>query len=74
MLARTFAIDVLECTKCSGRVKLVAMVTERAGASAGMGAPCDVPERSPRRSAAGMTRGRDEPDDVGRDVRGAGVW
>ncbi|AUX30724.1 uncharacterized protein SOCE836_028350 [Sorangium cellulosum] len=28
LLRRTFAIDVLECPACKGRMKLVAMVTE----------------------------------------------
>jgi len=52
LLARTFAIDVLECPKCSGRMKLVAMVTDPKSVRAylrGIGESCDVPERSPSR-------------------------
>ncbi|MCC6646611.1 MAG: transposase [Polyangiaceae bacterium] len=52
LLARTFAIDVLACPKCSGRMKLVAMVTDPKSVRAylrGIGEPCDVPERSPSR-------------------------
>ena len=51
-LARTFAIDVLTCPKCRGRMKLVAMVTDPKSVRAylrGVGEPCDVPERSPSR-------------------------
>jgi len=52
LLARTFAIDALRCPKCSGRMKLVAMVTDPKSVRAylrGIGEPCDVPERSPSR-------------------------
>ncbi len=49
-LARTLGIDVLECPKCSGRMRLVAMVTDPRSVRAyrrGIGEPCGVPERSP---------------------------
>ena len=52
LLARTFAIDVLQCPKCSGRMKLVAMVTDPKNVRAylrGIGEPSDAPERSPSR-------------------------
>ncbi len=52
LLARTFAIDVLPCPRCSGRRKLVATVTDPESVRAylrGIGEPCDVPERSPSR-------------------------
>ncbi|MCC6647799.1 MAG: transposase, partial [Polyangiaceae bacterium] len=52
LLARTFAIDVLQCPKCSGRMKLVAMVTDPKSVRAylrGIGEPYEVPERSPSR-------------------------
>ena len=43
---------MLKCPKCSGRMKLVAMVTDPTSVRAylrGIGEPCDVPERSPSR-------------------------
>ena len=43
---------MLKCPKCSGRMKLVAMVTDPTSVRAylrGTGEPCDVPERSPSR-------------------------
>lgn len=52
LLQRTFAIDVLECPKCKGRMRLLAMVTERAAVRrflAKRGELVDVPERSPSR-------------------------
>ena len=52
LLARTFAIDVLQCPKCSGRMKLVAMVTDPKSVRAylrGIGEPYEVPGRSPSR-------------------------
>ena len=52
LLARTFAVDVLQCPKCSGRMKLIAMVTDPKSVRAylrGIGESCDVPERSPSR-------------------------
>jgi hypothetical protein len=52
LLKRTFGIDVLECPKCHGRMKLLALVTEPAGVRrylAGIGELTDVPARSPNR-------------------------
>ena len=52
LLQRTFAIDVLECPKCQGRMRLIARVTERASIRrflTGVGELVDVPERSPSR-------------------------
>ena len=52
LLMRTFGIDVLECPKCKGRMKLIAMVTERSSIRrflTGVGELVDVPERSPSR-------------------------
>jgi len=52
LLRRTFAIDVLECPTCKGRMKLVAMVTEPRSIArflAALGEPTDVPGRSPNR-------------------------
>ncbi|WP_437915386.1 transposase [Sorangium sp. So ce302] len=52
ILRRTFAIDVLECPACKGRMKLVAMVTEPRNIArflSALGEPTDVPARSPNR-------------------------
>jgi hypothetical protein len=52
LLRRTFAIDVLECPTCKGRMKLVAMLTEPRSIArflAALGEPTDVPARSPNR-------------------------
>jgi hypothetical protein len=52
LLRRTFAIDVLECSKCKGRMKLVAMVTEAKSIRrflASTDEPLDAPTRSPNR-------------------------
>jgi hypothetical protein len=50
LLRRTFAIDVLECPTCQGRMKLVAMVTEPKSIArflTALGEPTDVPAHSP---------------------------
>ncbi|WP_437624030.1 transposase [Sorangium sp. So ce1151] len=52
LLRRTFAIDVLECPTCKGRMKRVAMVTEPRNIArflSALGEPTDVPARSPNR-------------------------
>jgi hypothetical protein len=52
LLRRTFAVDVLQCPGCSGRMKLLAMVTEHASIVrflAALGEPTSVPVRSPAR-------------------------
>jgi hypothetical protein len=52
LLRRTFAIDVLECPACKGRMKLVAMVTEPIRIVrflSALGEPTEVPARSPNR-------------------------
>jgi hypothetical protein len=52
LLRRTFGVDVLECPKCKGRMKLVAMVTEPKSIArylASIGELDDVPGRSPSR-------------------------
>ena len=52
LLRRTFGVDVLECPKCQGRMRLLAMVTERASIRrflAKRGELASVPERSPSR-------------------------
>jgi hypothetical protein len=55
LLRRTFALDVLECPSCKGRMKLVAMVTEPRNIVrflSSLGEPTDVPARSPSVDAA----------------------
>ncbi len=52
LLARTFAVDVLECPTCKGRMKLIALVKKPESIArflAGIGEPSCVPERSPPR-------------------------
>ena len=52
LLKRTFGVDVLECSKCKGRMKLVAMLTEPRSVRrylTGLGELVDVPRRSPSR-------------------------
>ncbi len=51
-MKRTFGVDVLECPKCKGRMKLVAMVTDPKSVArylAGLGELADGPSRSPSR-------------------------
>ena len=52
LLARTFAVDVLACPKCRGRMRLLAMVEDPANVArflAAMGEPTELPRRSPPR-------------------------
>ena len=52
LLARTFALDVLQCPKCNGRMKLVALVTDSQSVARylkNLGEPTAVPHRSPGR-------------------------
>ena len=51
-LARTFAVDVLACPKCHGRMRLLAMVEGPANVArflAATGEATEVPRRSPGR-------------------------
>ena len=52
LLARTFAVDVLACPKCHGRMRLLALVQEPANVArflAAMGEATEMPRRSPGR-------------------------
>jgi hypothetical protein len=52
LLRRTFAVDVLACPSCKGRMKLIAIVTEPKSVArflAKLGEPTDLPARSPSR-------------------------
>lgn len=52
LLRRTFSIDVLECPKCKGRMKLLAMVTDAKSIRrflASTDEPLDAPTRAPNR-------------------------
>ena len=52
LLARTFAVDVLECPKCHGRMKLIALVKDPRQISrflTHLGEPTDPPRRAPNR-------------------------
>ena len=49
---RSFEIDVLQCTKCQGRMKLVAMVTDPKSVVRylrSIGEPTELPQRAPAR-------------------------
>jgi hypothetical protein len=52
LLKRTFDIDVLDCPKCHGRMKLLAMITDGKSVArylSKLGEPTDVPARSASR-------------------------
>jgi Putative transposase/Transposase zinc-binding domain len=52
LLARSFAVDVLACPKCHGRMRLLAMVEDPANVArflAAVGEATEVPRRSPGR-------------------------
>jgi len=52
LLKRTFGVDVLQCSKCNGRMKLVALVTDTKSIHrylTGIGELTDVPRRSKSR-------------------------
>jgi hypothetical protein len=58
LLARTFAVDVLACPRCQGRMRLLALVKDPASIArhlATVGEATEVPRRSP-----GRGRGADE--------------
>ena len=52
LLARTFAVDVLVCASCHGRMRLLAVIKEPANVArylAGVGEATEEPRRSPGR-------------------------
>jgi hypothetical protein len=52
LLARTFAVDVLRCPSCQGRMRLLAVIKEPASIArylAAVGEASEVPRRSPGR-------------------------
>jgi Putative transposase/Transposase zinc-binding domain len=61
LLRRSLSVDVLECPRCHGRLRVVAVITERAPVRrilAHLGMPTDAPP---------VARARDPTDDVGDD-------
>ncbi|AUX29005.1 uncharacterized protein SOCE836_010900 [Sorangium cellulosum] len=63
-MRRTFAIDVLECPTCKGRMKLVAMITEPRNIVrflSALGEPTDVPARSPQPGTTVLEKHRCAP-------------
>ncbi|HEY4015236.1 MAG TPA: hypothetical protein VGM06_17955 [Polyangiaceae bacterium] len=61
LLRRSFAADVLECPKCHGRLRVVAVITEREPVRrilAHLGLPTDLPP---------LAHTRDPTDDLGDD-------
>jgi hypothetical protein len=47
LLKRCFSIDVLTCTACGARMRLVALVTEPAATSSAVSETTDAPARRP---------------------------
>jgi hypothetical protein len=65
LLRRSFAVDVLECPKCHGRLRVLAVITERKPVRrilAHLGMPTDSPP---------IARARDPTDDLGDDEASA---
>jgi hypothetical protein len=61
LLRRSFSVDVLECPKCHGRLRVVGVITEREPIQrilAHLGLPTDPPA---------VARARDSTDDAGDD-------
>jgi hypothetical protein len=61
LLRRSFSVDVLECPKCHGRLRMIAVITERESARrvlAHLGLPTDPPP---------VARARDPTDDIEHD-------
>jgi hypothetical protein len=53
LLARVFAIDILSCTRCNGRMKIIAAITEPGALRrilVNLGLPTDPPQPHPARS------------------------
>jgi hypothetical protein len=77
LLVRTFAVEVLACPKCHGRMRLVAMVEEPANVArflTAMGEPTELPRRSPPR---GPTYGKSRVlrrQVLGDEGDGQGCW
>jgi hypothetical protein len=64
LLRRSFAVDVLECPRCHGRLRVLAVITERAAARrvlAHLGVPTDYPPLARARDPTGAVYD-DEPD------------
>ena len=53
LLARTFAVDVLACPKCHGRMRLLAMVEDPANVTRYLAAMGEAPEVAPRSPGRG---------------------
>lgn len=52
LMKRTFGDDIMKCTRCGGRMRLVALVTDPKSVARylrGIGEPTDVPKRAPAR-------------------------
>jgi hypothetical protein len=65
LLRRSFSVDVLECPKCHGRLRMIAVITEREPARrilAHLGLPTDPPT---------LARARDPTDEVEHDEASA---
>jgi hypothetical protein len=72
LLARTFVVDVLDCPKCHGRMRLLAMVEDPASVArflAAVGEATEVPRRSPGRRARRRNFGYGTRVNDGRQAR-----
>jgi len=64
LLRRSFDVDVMQCPKCQGRLRVVAVITERDAVRrmlSHLGQPTEAPPLARARDPT------DEPDDVGSD-------
>ena len=77
LLARTFAVDVLACPRCQGRMKLLALVKNPAIISrtlATVGEAAEVPRRSPGSRSAVLEEPGAAPAGARRRGRGRRAW
>ena len=67
LLRRVFAIDILACPDCGGRLRLLATIADRAVVEkilTHLGLPADRPCPSPARTPAWLPGVRDRADDA----------
>ncbi len=77
LLPRTFAVDVLACPKCHGRMRLLAMVEDPANVArflAAVGEATEVPPRSPGRGPPYWKSRVLRRQALGEEDDGQGLW
>ena len=65
LLRRGFALDILACPECGGRLRLLATIEDRAVVEtilAHLGLPADLPQPSPARTPAWLAGVREAAD------------